>query len=968
MQTTIEYEGLTCFKTNKKNDPENGPQKRLIRESTSSNIYKIVHYRHGHMWTIIQNRDVHKYLNRNIGLYEVIPSRYHRKVFFDFEVWDIPDCLEKATKLIMEWLPDAQLNISGSIQDTSKYNDDDIRKYFKRKDGTVRYSYHIIVNNYYFDNWNDQKCLESFCNHQTDVIFDTSVYSTDQTMKCINQAKEVKWVGWSVFEQKYISGSENITDHLINNFFPEDAKNALEVFEVFSKDVYETTRKINKEEKNKKIPINVLKDLKNIQGLELASLFPVDIYNKNRHLAIRICMYCIKYSINFSEFWSWALNYGFTDEKDWERQFMSLCRIYTTDTIFVTHSCLLRKLRVHYPHIYKEYYSRLYAEFADVHITRDIRRRYLSSDDLITDKQVIYLATQMGTGKTEAILDDINKKDGINVLFLTCRRSLASSVKDRSKDFVHYQDYKRLKTNLVSKNILKSDNQKISNSNIQKLGLKEVPKLIITPNSIHYLEDKKYDIIIIDEVELYLFCWTAPGTHSKKFEENWNIIKNMLLASNKIFILDALPSYKTIRYLERIGISESNIEIIGSTVCAPKIPIVDVKGSARTNAISKFFKKIVKDIHDGLKIYIFWPNKKNLGKNDKDKSQRYENLSGEDINQYIKSQVRRNVKSYVYNGSVDKSVLDTLENVNENWYDVDYIITNQVITVGVNCNVPFDNIYIADKNYISIREIVQTTRRVRTIRGKVFYINLKSDFKVDYLDTVKIYKNKEITETVEDVCNELRGRSEENVKMTYEKAGYEWIIDEDSFIDLPRVMKEQLGLEVKYLWPFIYIPEDENIYDIIKNRIVCGVANQEEYLVFDKIKFCKLFSKEDWRSLLDDNTMANLWYSKSFVEKYIYAEDWIHDINYNAMEGIFDVSSENKIKMINLLVNRVTLSEKSSGEYLVYSFLNAYFGSCVITIKKQSRHYVYNYSKDTASIVDDIEYLLEEETTKFRDD
>ena len=69
----------------------------------------------------------------------------------------------------------------------------------------------------------------------------------------------------------------------------------------------------------------------------------------------------------------------------------------------------------------------------------------------------------------------------------------------------------------------------------------------------------------------------------------------------------------------------------------------------------------------------------------------------------------------------------TLLDVNTHWKDMDIIITGQSITVGVNYEASvFHNIYIADEGYVSEREIVQTSKRIRSITGKLFYINISN--------------------------------------------------------------------------------------------------------------------------------------------------------------------------------------------------------------------------------------------------
>src|SRR5574343_611304 len=697
----VKYEGLQWHK--KQKDSKIGAQELLISQTKFNNLFKVVHYKHGHMWTILESPE--KLLQSNVGLYEIIQSQYPRKVYFEFEIWDDPECLNKAVKLITHWLPDAVLNISGSIQDTQKYEPKDILRYFKNPHpGGIRYSYHIVAGNHYPENVSDQECPIDFCKSQQDVLFDTSVYSRNQSMKCINQSKAIPGQKWSPFIQKYHSGSKNLLDHLICRV-PKDAKNALGIFEIFSKQTYEAIKKVNKC-KNKRVQIGALKSLKSISGLELPSLFQETAYYRDHETFFRILLYCVKYDISFEDFWTWCLKYGFTDKEDANKQWDYVLKKYSKDAILITHGSLLAKLRVHYPNIYKDYEERIFADFANVSMTKEIKKQYLVPEDLETNKTCVYLMTQMGTGKTDAVLKYRRMHpEFTSSCIITCRRSLASSLKERAYEYVHYQDYEALKKIAVERNL---STKKLNNIASQSLVMPYIKDLIITPNSSHYLQNSNFDLLIIDEVELYMFSWTSPETHRDKFIENWNIMNKLIKNAKKLIIMDALPSYKKIRYLEKLGIPESEIEFVDSSIKAQDIPIYDInkyKTVKKKNiqevseSIKRFLQGILQDLEEGRKLYIFWPFKKNsgLGSN----AEKLKNQSCTDIDTFIKMSLKeRNImcKSLVYTSDSEIEVLEGLKSVDSVWKDVNYIITNQIITVGVNCSIPFDNIYIADAN------------------------------------------------------------------------------------------------------------------------------------------------------------------------------------------------------------------------------------------------------------------------------
>ena len=124
-------------------------------------------------WGIANSIETNKMIEEDNNLYEVLLDR-KRKVYFDIDVKNPEDSfldhLEKCKTAIDKQFPNANFQISGS-------------------ETKEKYSYHIILSNYYADNLDGSYVLYAFSNIYNYLGFDKSVYSKNRNMKCINQSK-----------------------------------------------------------------------------------------------------------------------------------------------------------------------------------------------------------------------------------------------------------------------------------------------------------------------------------------------------------------------------------------------------------------------------------------------------------------------------------------------------------------------------------------------------------------------------------------------------------------------------------------------------------------------------------------------------------------------------------------------------------------------------------------------------------
>lgn len=176
-----------------------------------------------HRWANCTENQVKEMINENHHIYEVLPKNGQRKVYFDIDCLktktklSFQEFIEKCTCIIQSLFKDAVFQISGSESE--------------------KYSLHIIVSNYYSNNQKEMKVLKTFCEFFSDFGFDPSVYSINRNMKCINQSKGYKS---KIIDgkqtrikdtriQAYIAGSLDLSKHLININFDDDAKHIIDV-------------------------------------------------------------------------------------------------------------------------------------------------------------------------------------------------------------------------------------------------------------------------------------------------------------------------------------------------------------------------------------------------------------------------------------------------------------------------------------------------------------------------------------------------------------------------------------------------------------------------------------------------------------------------------------------------------------------------------------------------------------------
>ena len=103
----------------------------------------------------------------------------------------------------------------------------------------------------------------------------------------------------------------------------------------------------------------------------------------------------------------------------------------------------------------------------------------------------------------------------------------------------------------------------------------------------------------------------------------------------------------------------------------------------------------------------------------------------------IKIELETKKKGIFYNADVDDETIRGLRDVNKNWVVPDFIMTNTKISTGVNFDKKYiDRVYLFIAGYNSTRDIIQVSRRCRTLNDKL----IKCTF-LDNYNTHNVFDN-----------------------------------------------------------------------------------------------------------------------------------------------------------------------------------------------------------------------------------
>jgi hypothetical protein len=353
-----------------------------------------------------------------------------------------------------------------------------------------------------------------------------------------------------------------------------------------------------------------------------------------------------------------------------------------------------------------------------------------------TPRIILLICSFMGTGKTTAFNNYIRRTNAKRVLILSPRILYTESITS---------EYNQPQTNDNKSYLLPFAGKKFKtylelNKNGKRKDFRKSDRLVIQMESLHNLLNvEAYDVLVLDEIESLLMQF---GSETMREQILCTQVFERLIRETPIIIGgDAFLSEKSRKTLEQIN---RNINISRNDYKPPK------RTAYMYPSYESLFYRAYQSLTQGKKIVFVCASRKKAIK-------------------FANGCTKRGIIFKLYTGLSKNTEIERqeLSNVNVSWSDVQCVIYNSRITVGVNFNLEdiFQQLFVYGSSHACcVRDTFQGTLRVRHITENVMHVyiyqkavNYRLPLKYD--DIVK-----EIQELV--VVNEMLIQNKESSILT----------------------------------------------------------------------------------------------------------------------------------------------------------------------------------------------------------
>jgi len=891
----------------KNDDNKGGAMDLAIKECPPNNI--VIHSqtkKEGRMWGFTEPIKFLKLLEKNCGLYEVI-TQFPHKMYFDIDKDGLQDStyLEHIKAIITEYFPNAEMAISGSYTDKKT-------------------SFHIVLQNYVIHNEDERKHIKHLVKYmQTkDDGFDWKVYTKNRNMKCINQSKEDGRI-------QTIFDNNDFKAHIITSFISNYSLPFQPLPELVEEEI--------QIEKSKKtfdlglLPKMVLKvdsniDIHTISNEKLLELLPIDtsFHHDYTHLVARFCYYN---NITFETFYSWIRNKH--DNPDylnkWRYHWSRLDKFPE-----VGKSRILTILNYFYPHLKKDIHYRRFCESFMLPESNIVKIETINQNCFESKNKYEIFNVGMGGGKTAQTIQYLKSEHSF--VWIAPNIALSGNTHKRFSD--ENMDDVCLYNTISAKD--------------KKAGkLFEMNKLIICLNSLLYIANSpiNYDVVVIDEVETLLNKFLGDFIKEKK--QIWNIFVSLFRKARKVILLDAFITKKTLDFIKEVEYGNINASLYERKF----------EPSTRTikyvDNFDKMMVDIVEKIKSGLKVFIFYPYKKNNG------------VVKSMLEIFNTIEIATGKKGEMYNADIGDKTKAGLKNVNKSWGEKDFIIVNNIVTCGVNYeNMDFAYKYIFIASHNSPRDIAQISYRIRNLSSgiiKICYMGKMNQSNTWLNDCIamecpiynKLYNN---------ILIEEKSPIKKTIQLFFNKAHYKQKCDDykvNSIIE--KEIKEILDKQDCNIEYFNISDIDSSIAEIIEQKCIAQDATMMEKYSLNKYYFKKSF--------IDDSTDGKLAFIWDF--NYCFLFQRLTEILSNKDHLFNKIAQENNLpQLFPVDVKKIKYSKEvlkaifakfsfkfitadSSSKKITTEIFNTFFSKYIISVS-------YDANKNPTYSVDEGIYDLYE--------
>ena len=891
----------------KNDDANGGAMKQAINDCPADHrVVKSWTTKHGQMWSHMSPEALVKQIEKNHGIYEVI-TQFPHKLYFDID-----------------------RHLDGSETDTATYLDDclrNIKTFFPVGEWAVsgsitpeKQSYHIISDSYVIHNKDERDIVKIIVKK---LGFDAKVYGNNQNMKCINQSKQDGRV------QQIIKG-DNFKSHLITCFLT-DYPTPIH----FEQEDIVVEIEIAKSHKTfdigvlPKLLIPTPDDIRwdTITPIEVLGLLPCTKDHPFEY-AHKVARFCFTNGIGIEQFLSWIQQKRpvMTPEfiTKWNYHFQQLhkfppCSFESMKPI----------LAYYYPDIKKDIHLRRFKTLMDwPSDVPQIKIERLGQEHYNDECKASIFSLGMGSGKTAQTIDYLQTHP--EFCWIGHRQSLHKNTLQRIKDAgVSCVDYQ-------------SGTAKTKASIYNQANA-----LAICSGSLHYLE-KDFPLVVIDEVESLFDSFMGEfqkDTKTKRFETLCRLVKN----ADKVILLDAFITKRTINFLRAID-SEMSMEIVYNDVPINKTIIFhnsvsdckedDWDEIEDTKKVS--IDKICNQLLDGKKVFVFYPLKKDMAQ----------------VVEVIKQMTGKNV--IYYNADVDDTIKNTLNDVNTHWAQYDCVITNQVITCGVNFDLEgFDEVWMFLMGFVKPREAIQVSARIRKLKEKRINVSFLGALKNQncYIDDTKQVNNPIYSVVYNDALIEDKSPRRKTFEIFCTKAGYkmkkkDMRINKEICAEMDKLFN---NVDVGFSYETID-DVDCGLIEILENKTMSQTATMYEKLCIQKYYF-----KRQYSDTADNETLSIAW-----NEKFIFFLNKLKSVCLETDNIFKKIQIENKwdtifpsggkmkqIKIGKELIDEIfknykfrTLTSSSSKNQIYREIVNTEFNKNVIITKHDGKNVEWYVADD----------------------
>lgn len=881
----------------------------------------------GMMWSSCSPEMYLQMCETNRGLYEMI-TKFPYKPYFDVDVKDpekLKDIfdnnrqdehLQSVLKVITDHFVDADIAVSGS------YNVDKI-------------SYHIVLNNYVIRNEDDKLNFKMFVTYHS-AIFDKAVYGKTQAFKSINQTKP---------KDKRIQRiliNDDCKKHMITCFIDNHSQPLPEFSDEIkelvlldkTQNVYFDLSTLPKMKVN---CTNKNMDLKNASAEEILQLLPYTDVFQYQH---KIARYCYTNGITFEVYiHSWLgkgipnIQITLSGRKLWDR--LNIFPPVYLDNIMAI-------IAYYHPSLVRDVSYRNFMHTFDLPENIIQRIETIDQSTFAYESKWLVYNVGMGGGKTEQTISYLKQCE--TFVWITPNIALANNTSKRFADME--MDVKMY--------------NEFTTREKQNGKLDECKQMIVCLNSLHYIKNTTRSVIVIDEIETLLgkFMGDFLEGNSQLKLKIWKTFIDLLTSANRVILLDAFITTKTINFIKNIDSDYINSTTIFKRLVEPQTRVVKF--------LSDFWATIheaCNKIKNGNKIFINYPLK---------------NQSGcwpsmHQVFEYITDQTK--MMGEMYNADVDDCIKSQLKDVNANWKDIRFIVTNNLISCGINYDHrdeadTFDCKYLFIASFNSARDIIQVSYRARYLSSgiiNVCYLGKMNQVETWLNDTDRMQCPK-YTSLYNDILVEKKAPIKRSFQLFCQKANYKMITDSKT-ID-KTLAKETEELIHSYGFAYTYDNID-NINHIeserIENKIFNQNATMEEKMCLRKYHFNLKYgydAKEVIKEKINDKDVSYL----SFIwdNRYMSVMDNIAMVltnedslfikiqKLNNLETIFPVDIK-KTKLDATIIEMIfeyftfkTIHRTSSHLKILKEIYNTFFSKFIITTSydKGSRNVTYEVDKE----------------------